>query len=264
MRSSRLSAPLLCGALVMLALLCVRPLAAYTVWLKDGSQIAARDKYEIKDGRAIITLPNGIQTFIDAAKIDVARTESANRGKDYGATEMGNTRVVPGTEVAAPKDKTLSDLVATHRPSSRELPTARRTGDTKASEVKRSVSGNVDFATLPHTPYPYNDVAADLRQFFHSQGLDEVGLFTGSQPNRLLLEFTTGSEGSVFQSLNASAEALLRERERFPQQVPVVEVLMKTPSHEKAGQFLLTPESAADLVAKKVDAGAFFVANVQF
>ena len=43
-----------------------------------------------------------------------------------------------------------------------------------------------------------------------------------------------------------------------------LEVVMKTPARERAGQFVLTPETATALVAKKVDAPAFFVANVQF
>jgi hypothetical protein len=264
MRSSRLSMPVLCCALALLTLVGVTPLAAYVIWLKDGSRIAAKDKYDVKDGHAIITLPNGIQTFIDVKQIDVPRTEAANRTKDYGTTDLGTTKVVPGHELPAAQDKNLSDLIATHRPSSRELPTAKRTTDAKPGAAARTYAGNVDFAALPHAPYAHVDVTADLREFFHSQGMDDVEMFTGSQPDRLLLEFTTGSEGSVFQTLNASANALLRARERFPQQVQLVELLMKTPTHEKAGQFVLTAENAADLVAKKVDPATFFISNVQF
>ena len=264
MASSRTSALRLGGAVAVLVLLCAAPLAAYTVWLKDGSSISARDKYEIKDGKAIITLTNGTQSFIDAAKIDVARTEAANRGKDYGITDLGNTRVVPGTEAPPPKAKGLNDLIATHRPSARDLPAARRERAAAPGQPLRSKAGNLDLLSLPPTPFASPEVSADLLQFFHALGTDDVQLLAGSQPNRLLVQLTTSSEGAVFQGLNASANALLHARERFPQQVQTFELLMVTPAREKAGQFLLTPEIAADLVAKRIDAPAYFVASVQF
>jgi hypothetical protein len=39
---------------------------------------------------------------------------------------------------------------------------------------------------------------------------------------------------------------------------------MTTPERERAGQFLLTPELASDLVAQRVEVTAFFIDNVQF
>jgi hypothetical protein len=264
MRSSRLSVLACYGALATLLALCATPLAAYTVFLKDGSNISARVKYEVRNGKALIILTNGTQTFIDASQIDVARTEAANRGKDYGATDISNTRVVPGEEPPPPADKSLTDLIATHRPSSRQLPSARRAREAVPGQTVRSKAGYLDLSTLQHAPYARADVTADLQQFFRSQGVDEVEFWNGSQPDRLLIEVTAASEGSVFQSLTAGANALLRVRERFPQAVEAIELLMKTPSREKAGQFVLTPEVATAIVAKNAALPAFFVANVQF
>ncbi len=257
------SLPRRCAAAVLLAL-CAGPLAAYTVWLKDGTSIAARGPYEVKKGKAIITLTNGEQSSIDASQIDAARTAAANQGKDYNTTELGTTRVVPGQETLPPPDRSLNDLIATHRPSTRQLPSAKRAGEPTPGQTVRSKAGYLDLATLPHVPYARAEVVADLQPFLRSQGLDEVEILNGSQPDRLLIEVTTGSEAAVFQGLNAGANALLRLRERFPQAIAAVEILMKTPAREKAGQFVLTPEAAAALVAKKIDPPAFFVANVQF
>lgn len=266
MRSPRLSAARsLRGAAAALSLLlCALPLAAYTVFLKDGSSVVARGKYEIRKGRAIITLPNGTQTFVDASQIDVAKTEAANRGTDYGATDLGNTRVVPGDETPPPPNKSLGDLIATHRPSKRELPNARRAQEEAPGKTATTRSGALDLAKLPHVPYARADLTAEVQQFFRSQGVGEVEVFAGSRPDRLLVEVTTGSEGSVFQGLTASANALLQLRERFPQTVEAIELLMKTQSREKAGQFVLTPEAATALVSKKIEPPGFFVANVQF
>jgi hypothetical protein len=264
MRSPRLSAPVLAAALAVLLALYAGPLAAYTIWLKDGTSISARGKYQVKKGKAIITLINGEQSSLDASLIDVPRTEAANRGRDYGATDLGNTRVMPGEEPPPPANDKLSDLVATHRPSSRELPAAKRVRETATGQAVRTKGGFLDLARLQRVAYARTEVAVDLQQFFRSQGVEEVEIWNGSQPDRLLVEVTAGSEASVFQGLTASANALLRLRERFPQTVAALEVLMKTPSREKAGQFVLTPEIATDLVAKKIEMPAFFVANVQF
>lgn len=240
------------------------PLAAYTIWLKDGSSISSRGPYEVKKGKAIITLANGEQSFIDVVQIDAARTAAANQGKDYNATDMGTTRVVPGQEVPPAPDKSLTDLIATHRPSARQLPNAKRASEAQRGQPVRSKAGYLDLASLPHVPDTRTEVTGDLQLFLHSQGIEEVEIWKGSQPDRLLIELTTGSEAAVFQGLNAGANALLRLRERFPQAVAALEVMMKTPARDKAGQFLLTPEAATALVAKKIDASAFFVANVQF
>ena len=257
------SLPRRAAAAVVLALW-AGPLAAYTIWLKDGTSIAARGPYEVKKGKAIITLINGEQSSIDASQIDAARTSAANQGKDYNTTELGTTRVVPGQEVLPPPDKSLTDLIAKHRPSTRQLPSAKRVTGPAPGQTVRSKAGHLDLATLPRVPYARAEVIADLQTFFRSQGLAEVEIWNGSQPDRLLIEVTTGSEAAVFESLNAGANALLRVRERYPQAIVAVEMLMKTPAREKAGQFVLTPETAAALAAKKIDAPTFFVANVQF
>jgi hypothetical protein len=263
-RMSRFSAPLRRAAVAVLLVLCAGPLAAYTIWLKDGTSIIARGKYEVKNGKALITLLNGEHTFLDAAQIDTARTEAANRGKDYNTTDLGNTRVVPGEEPPPPPKNSLSDLVGSHRPSSRSLPNARRANEAAPGQQVRSKGGYLDLASLQHVPYARTEVTTDLQQFFRSQGVDEVEIWNGSQPDRVLIEVTTGSEASVFQSLTAGANALLRVRDRFPQAVEALEMVMKTPTRERAGQFVLTPDAATALVAKKIDPPAFFVANVQF
>lgn len=263
--SSRPSRLLASSAAVALAtLLFAAPLAAYTVWLKDGSTIAARDKYVLKDGKAIITLLNGTQSFIDAAQIDVARTEAANRGRDYGATDLGTTKVVPGTEAPQQKSKSLTDLIATHSPSSRELPIARRESDVQPGRLMHTKSGNLDLTSLPHTPFAHAEVTADLLPFLRSKGVEVAEAYAGSQPDRLLLLLTTSSEGSVFNAITATANALLRAHEQYPGRVTTIELLMQNPAHEKAGQFVLSHDTATDLVAGKTDVPSFFLANVQF
>ncbi|HMB52750.1 MAG TPA: hypothetical protein VKU40_05500, partial [Thermoanaerobaculia bacterium] len=65
-------------ALAVAVLLAALPAAAYTIYLKDGSRMIARDKYEIKGDQAVFVLQSGTRTTIDLDEIDVARTEKAN------------------------------------------------------------------------------------------------------------------------------------------------------------------------------------------
>jgi hypothetical protein len=248
----------------LLMLVVCGPLAAYTVWLKDGSSISARGKYQVQGVNAIIVLPNGTQTYIKAALIDVAKSDSANKGTDYGATDLGDTHVMPGEAPPPPVNKSLTDIAGARAPSTRVLPNAKRRRDEATGQVVKSKAGYLDLDSLPRTPYARQEIAEDLRQFLHAQGLDEVELFAGSQVDRVFVLLVTSSEGVVFRSVSASANALLHLREKFPGKVGSLELLMKTPTHEKAGQFVLTPDVATDLVAKKIDVPAYFVANVQF
>ena len=253
---------------MLLALLVAAPLlaAGYTIYLKDGSRIVAKSKYRLENGRAIITLPNGTQTFVAASQIDVRRTEEANKDGYGGAVVLpGQPHDVGTAPAEPPKDKTLADLIASRNAAPRELPGSRREkSEPAAGRVGKTKAGYLDFATVARKPLPQPDLTAELQQFFRSQGVDEVEMHQGTRADQPLLEITSNSEGSVFKALTTTANALLHIRDVFPGRVAAFELLLTTSERERAGQFVLTPEMAADLVSKKVDAAAFFVKYVQF
>lgn len=255
------------AALCALVALCLAsPLAAYTVYLKNGTAFQTKGKYRVEKGKAYMTMANGTQSFIDLKEIDVERTEKANPS-DYGGNaeilEQGITPP-PDEPPPPPRQRKLSDLIASR--NVRELPGARR--QTPATDTARPAgktkAGYIDLAGMPRRPYAQADVLAELQQFFHGQGIDDVEIFAGTHPDRPLVEVTTSSEGAVFRGLSISANALLHVRDRFPGKVAALELVLMTPSREHAGQFVLTPEMAADVVAKKVELTAFFLENVQF
>lgn len=254
-------------ALVFLALFTLAPMMVlgYTVYLKDGSTITAKTKYKIENSRAIITLPNGTQTFVPASQIDVKRTDEANRhGYESAVVLPGTTQDVGSTPSAPVKDKTLADLISRKEAAPRELPVSRRETNTSSGRLVKTRAGYYDLTTLARKPYPNADVTAETQRFFRGQGIEGVEIYEGTQGDRPLLEITTNSEGSVFKALTTTATALLHLRDRFPAQVSAVELLLTTPSRERAGQFVITPEMATELVSKKVDVTFFFVKNVQF
>lgn len=255
--------------LAVLAFLAIPVLAVsgYIVVLKDGKTIAAKQKYRIEKDRAIITLPNGTQTFVRADQIDVRKTDEVN------SAGYGTAVLLPGapqelnTGAAQPKqEKTLKDLIASREAAPRELPVNRRDKQetTSSSRLLKTKAGYNDLATLPRRPFGQPEVTLTLQQFFRGQGIEDVQIYQGTQGDRPLLEVTTNSEGSVFKALNTAANALLNVRDAQPGRVASFELLLTTPARERAGQFVLTPEMATDLVSKRVDVNSFFVRNVQF
>jgi hypothetical protein len=265
MRHARLT-PL--AILILAFALAASPLAAaYVIYLKDGSTITARDRYTVRDGRAIITLLNGTQTFVKASEIDVPRTEKANK-EGYGDAVVlpGDPRPIGPATGEVKKDKTLADLIAKREAAPRDLPVNRRSKAETAPSgtAARTRAGYSDLSTVIRKPYRHLEVASELQQFFRNQGLEEVQIHEGTQGDRPLVEITTNSEASVFRALTVAASALIHVTGTHPHRVAAIELLMTTPSRERAGQFVLTRDMAEDLVAKRVEVSAFFLQNVQF
>lgn len=248
---------------VVVALLATGPLAAYTIYLKDGSAVQAKTKYRVEGNRAYIVLPNGTQTFIDVREIDVKRTEAANKA-DYGGNAVILQEAAPprdGTPPPPPKQR-LSDVIAKR---GSELPGPQREpAKAVPLESLKTKSGHTDFATIPRRMYEPAEIAAEIRQFFLGQGVPEVAIYVGTQPSHPLVQVTVGTETGVFRGLAVGANAILHIRDRFPGKVEAFDLLLVTTSGERGGQFVLTPAMAADLVAKKVQLSAFFIENVQF
>ena len=242
------------------------PLAAYTVYLKDGSKIVAREKYEVDGERAIIILQNGTRTFIELAQIDVEKTEQLNRS-DYGTAvviDQGKTKTLDEGAGGPPRDRRLGDLIAERGQGMRKLPEARRTAPVPEGTVVKTPGGWPDLATLPRRLLSDPQLAADLEGFFSGQGVQGVKVFQGTSGNRAFVDVPAGSEAAVFRSLAVAAQALLAARERSGDRLTALELLMTTPGQERAAQFTLTPELAQDLAARRQEVSAFFLAHVQF
>lgn len=246
----------------VLALLCAGPALGYTVYMKDGSSIQSKGKYRVQGNRAIIVLLNGTETFVELAKIDVAKTDKANQ-VDYGSAVVleGVERTQPAPQPEQ-KKKGLADLIAKGA-GPRELPVIKREDRGDGSPLGKTRAGFLDLAKVSRQPFASLEAAADLQKFFRAQGLEEVQIYQGTQGDRPLIEVTTNSEAAVFRALVGSANALIGIRETHAG-VAALELLLTTPTRERAGQFLLTPEIAAELVAKKVEVTAFFIDHVQF
>ncbi|MFN7943274.1 MAG: hypothetical protein U0X73_16910 [Thermoanaerobaculia bacterium] len=254
--------------LLALTALLAAPALAYTIYLKDGSRVVAKEKYKIEGNQALIILPNGTVASYPAGDIDVQRTEAANLNNLGTALMIDGGKTVE-VQVNKPKEENpnrLAKLIEQNKAGMRDVSAPAGSAPVRpaAGEPNRGPSGYPDLTTASRDPLRNVDLAAAIRSFVLSRGIDGIEIFEGVAPRRPLLVYNTTSEGAVFKALVASANALLVVRERFPSQVAGFDVLCEAPNAGRGGQFTLDPESAAAVVSGKVDLTRFFVDHVQF
>ncbi len=249
--------------LVMAALLLATPLFAYTIFLKDGSRIVAKEVHRIEGDRVIITLPNGTETFISLEEVDLERTREFNEVNLDGAVllEGGETKALP---IDAPeKSDTLRDLIASGEAKPRSRAPVRRQAVAAPTGPAHTTAGYLDLGSLERRAYGDTGVISDLRSYFSSQGL-EAQVFRGSQTAHPLIEVTTNSEAAVFKTIEVAAQALPQLIDRHATRVTALELLLLTEAGSAAGQFVLTPELAETLNSGETEVAAFFIREVQF
>ena len=248
----------------MLLLLATGPAAAYTIFLKDGSTLNAREKYRVVGDKAHIVLPSGARSILPLSDIDVPRTERGN------ASDFGNALIMEGpaagpTPTPVDRGPRLGEVARTPALPPSRPPTEAVAGPAaRTTALERTGTGDVDLMRVPRTPLGRVGIGSELAEALRAKGIEGVSLYEGTAPGRVLVDLTTNSEGAVFQALTAAAEALVALEAKHPGAVPELELFMSTQRRQRAGQFLLTPERAHELMDKQVDVAAFFLKYVQF
>ena len=250
-------------SILMIAIMAF-PAGAYTIYLKDGSRLIAKEKHRLEDGKAIIVLQNGTRTFIEASEIDVTRTEQANLG-DYGTAlvledgQLVEAQIKPTEQ----KEQRLADVASKPESGALTRPQARRQ-TTPVPVRSRIETGRVDLTTFPRAPFSEMEISAEATRFLRTLGVESVQMYQGSDSTRAFLEITTNSESAVFRSLDAAADTLLHLLNRYPDRIQSLELLLFTSDRDRAGQFHLTREAAVSLADNELDTSDFFIQRVQF
>jgi len=260
--------------LLSLALLTVAsPLLAYTIYLKDGSKLLARQKYTVNGATAEITLHNGAQTTLPMARIDVPKTEAAN-ASDYGdATVLSvpqpppkPTQPLPSQNLAGVLSHSASTLPAP-APPPRPVPAAPAVATATGAAgnaLAHTAAGTVDFMRAPRTPISRVDLGTLLSEKMRVHGVESAGIYQGSSPRRVLVEVVTNSEGAVFQGIAAAAQSLLDVEAKQPGSLDAIELFLATDKRQRAGQFLITTERANELKTRQLNIAAFYLKYVEF
>lgn len=270
----RLQAIFRVTSIVLLAGILAAPGWAYTIILKDGSRVQAQEKYEIRDGRAYITLSNGTRTFLDADQIDVPATERANQQGDFGGTgiliDEGTATEPVAPETEDDRKKNLAELIrrGDAGPSARrDRPPATAPAqprETESSGLPRTFAGFVDLTLLPRQRLEDAQLATALRNQFLNQGFQDVQVYRGSSAMRPLVRVVTSSEPKVMRAMVVAARTLLQLREQFADRLRELELLAVTPSGERGAQFQMDPQMATELMGQHLTPDEFFLQYVQF
>lgn len=251
--------------LCLAATLVVMPAFAYTIILKDGSRLLAKNDFRIEEERAIITLLSGTETFLALSEIDVEATREANRNR-LGSAMVLQDGKVEGLEADSGESKTsLQDLIQAGQAGPRTRPEAKRPirQSRTAEDIERTPAGFEDLTQLQRMPHPELEIMTQIRGQFMAEGLN-AQVFQGTSEDSPLVEIRTNSEAAVFGALEAAAASLLQLRDRFPDKITRLELLMVTPNGERGGQFAMTQDLASHIATGSIEVSTFFVENVQF
>jgi hypothetical protein len=260
MRSARL-------AVALALLVAAAPTLAYTIYLKDGSRIVARDKYEVEGDLAIITLPSGTKSSIPVTEIDVRRTEKANESRLGGTAvviEGGEARELKATAPPPPKPK-LQDLIRANEGELRgldDVPAAAAPSDAPATPA--ATLRQRESTEKSRQPYPDTQLAADVLQTLASRGVTAVRVHASGDARRPLLVFETNTESAVFKAIVASANTLLQLGAKQPGTVEGFELVCESAGGQSGGRFDLTAKLAEEIVSRRYEITRFYVENVKF
>jgi hypothetical protein len=246
---------------VLLACWLATPVAAYTIYLKDGNKILAKAGYKVEGENAIIILESGTQTFLALAEIDVERTAEANKGGAGGALIFEDGKFVERKAPSAPPPErdTVADLIDRGSATMR-APTRSATDPTAPLTIGGTPSGEQG----QRQPMRNLELAGALKAAFAARGFERVPIYQGTEDQRPLVEMTADSEASVFHALEVAADVLLEVRAAQAESLSVMELQMTTGDQERAGQFAMTTEMAESLRNKEVELSTFFVRHVRF
>ncbi len=244
----------------LLALFVAGGASAYTIVLKDGSTIEAREKFRVEGDKALIYLINGTLVTYDLDKIDPQRTEAANTSAFGKAILFEDGKARTGPPPAPPRRDTLSDLIKKRRTELRKPEQSRRSeqvGDTVrqpgVAPVLADLKGYRDLGMV-----------GELQQYFRSQGVEILGVYQGSSAAQPLIIAKATSEGTVFRALTVAANALLEMRARHGDSLRALELRLEATGRANAGNFSLDPDKAHELVDGKIETSGFFVKYVEF
>lgn len=259
MRPARLAAALALA-------LATGPALAYTIYLKDGSRLVAKDRYEVQGELAIITLPSGTKSSIPIGEIDVARTERANESRLGGTAiviEGGEARELKHSPPPPPKPQ-LQDLIRAQEGELRGLEDAPAAPAANAPLTPASRLRQSESAAKRRQPYPDTQLAAEILQTLAGRGVTAVRVHASGNAQRPLLVFETVTEAAVFKAIVASANTLLQIQGKRPGAIRGFDLVCESAGGQSGGRFDLSLELAEAIVSRRYEITRFYVENVQF
>jgi hypothetical protein len=217
--------------------------AGYVVVLKNGTSYAAKEKWTVVNGKAIVKLENGQSLQLDPSLIDVAKSEQMTKiGMANASIVDLNPNVAPAP--AAPKQSSISGIKL--RPKTAEQTTTDKT-----------VAPAVVVAAGSTTA----QVIEKFERAYENDGIFESKVVS-TGPNVFRVELTVDTEDRVFGAISTTSAMIVRNAFVEGAKVDMVELFMKTTTGGAAGRFQMSREDAEALLNKKVNREEYFITKV--
>ena len=230
---------------VLMALAAVPAFARYSVVLKDGTRYAAKAKWTVTNGRALVLLENGQSLQLDPSLIDVARSEQLTKiGMTNASVFDDGSAATPETQKRQPS---LGDTIRLRRP---QQPAPAPAPATTTSPAPVSGSGKLA-----------DEVLEKFDRAFENIGIFEKKIASTSATS-LRAEMTVDTEDRVFNAISATSYLMVRNAGVDTANIQMVELFMKTTTGGAAGRFQMSRADAEALNARTISQQDYFVRKV--
>lgn len=220
--------------------------ATYIVALKDGTRYAAKAKWTVTNGKALVLLENGQSLQFDPSLIDVARSEQLTKigaGANANIVDL-NTNAAP-TQAPQKQQPSLGDQIKLRR--------VQPPQPTPAAPVTPAPSASLGQIS--------SQVLDKFDRAFENIGIYEKKL-TSTGPRSLRADLTIDTEDRVFNAISATSVLIVRNAGVDRAQIDMVELFMKTTGGGAAGRFQMNRADAEGLNQKKISQQEYFVRKV--
>lgn len=236
--------------LLVLTLVAVPSFAKYIVVLKDGTKYAAKAKWTVVNGRAIVQLDNGQSLQLDPALIDVAASEQMTK------IGMANANVINLNPTAAPvetrqQQPTLGDQIKLRR----NQPKPRQTAPAPSAPSPAPPAPVSGTGRIP------DEVIEKFDRAFENVGIFEKKV-TPTGAHSIRADLTVDTEDRVFNAISAASFLMVRNAGVEGARIEMVELFMKTTTGGAAGRFQMTRADAEALDKRTISQQEYFVRKV--
>jgi hypothetical protein len=221
--------------LAIFSLTAVSSFASYIVVMKDGSRYAAKAKYTVVNGKALIRLENGQTLQLDPSLIDEKRSDETT------ALGLGDAKVL------AVEDRSMTQ----HKQSLESITHLRKVPPQSSAASAQPVSG----------PKVSDEVIRKFAAAYENLGLFEQKI-AATGPGSLRADLTADKEEKVFNAISATSFLMVHDAGVPGTHLEMVELFMRTSKGGSAGRFQMTRANAEALDKKLLTHQEYFIRNV--
>lgn len=237
--------------LIAFTLLVAAPsFATYIVVLKNGSKYAAKEKWTVVNGKAIVKLENGQSLQLDPALIDVAKSEAMTKVGMANANILDLNADLNKGQPAKKPTPSLGESIKL-RPRAGQTP-APAPAPAQTTNTPAPISGAGE---LPNQVVDKFDRAYDNIGIFEKKVVSTSG-------NSLRAEMTVDTEERVFNAISATSFLMVKNAGVAGVQIDMVELFMRTTTGGAAGRFQMSRADAEALDQRRISQQEYFIRKV--